>query len=141
MREGRWNGEPVRQHTPQRLRAEGYRCEVRQLDDAAFARALRSRMQDELRGYLSRPTLESLAELAELIEALAGAGHGEEPASLEQTRAQLTAREGDYRARLVLLSCQAPPSGREGLDYDAEDAVVVDEDVEDDLRPQLPPQA
>jgi predicted house-cleaning noncanonical NTP pyrophosphatase (MazG superfamily) len=126
MNETRLSGEPVRHLLPARLEAEGYRTEVRSLDDTGFTRALRSRLQEEIRSYMTRPSLETLAELAELVEALAEVAHSDDERSLLQVRQQLQSRDGSYQLKQVMTLCEIDAAQAPALSYEAEDAVIVD---------------
>lgn len=122
----RLSGEPVRDLVPAQKNQEGIVCQVQVLDETGFARALRSRLPEELRAYINRPTLDGLAEIAELVESLAQVGHGDDGRTLDEARRQLRERSGSYEGRQVMTALPQPPQAP-ALDYEAEEAVVVPE--------------
>ena len=93
----------VRDRIPQIIEAEGYTPNIRILSDDEYSDALRNKLTEEVKEYLSDRNVEELADILEVIYALAWA-HGLLPESLEQIRKTKEEERGGFEKRLWLIS-------------------------------------
>lgn len=93
----------VRDRIPEIIAAEGRRAEVRVLTEAEYLAALKQKLGEELAEYLKDDNLEELADLMEVVYALAVA-KGSSPSELEALRAKKQQERGGFRERLFLIS-------------------------------------
>ncbi|RNB90706.1 phosphoribosyl-ATP pyrophosphohydrolase [Brevibacillus fluminis] len=96
----------VRDRIPQIIEEKGKTCSIKILDDAAYHRELRKKLQEEWQEYLAashdEERLEELADMLEVIYALAnehGASHG----MLEELRHRKAEMNGAFAEKLLLL--------------------------------------
>lgn len=73
----------------------------RKLTATEYAEALRNKLTEEVREYLADRTPEELADVLEVLRALA-ALHGLTPEELEAVRARKAAERGDFAGRIWL---------------------------------------
>lgn len=73
----------------------------RKLTATEYAEALRNKLTEEVREYLAERTPEELADVLEVLHALA-ALHGLTPEKLEQLRAHKAAERGGFAGRIWL---------------------------------------
>lgn len=97
----------VRDLIPEQLVAKGVAARVSRFDDATFLEALRAKLVEEsVEYYAARDDSEAVAELADLMEVVLAlaAVHGADEAALDVARrAKLAARGGFHeRFRLVI---------------------------------------
>jgi len=101
----------VRDRIPDLIAASGRRPEVRVCDDGEYTARLRAKLHEETDEYLGEPDPEELADILEVVHALART-HGLDPAELEKLRAAKAAERGGFDHRLVLV---LPPPGEARL--------------------------
>jgi predicted house-cleaning noncanonical NTP pyrophosphatase (MazG superfamily) len=87
----------VRDRIPELFPAYSYRV----LDEAEYAPALRNKLTEEAQEYLTDRTPEELADVLEVLHALA-ALHGLTPDGLEGLRAHKAAKRGGFAERVWL---------------------------------------
>jgi len=96
----------VRDLIPEQLVAKGVAARVSRYDDAAFLEALRAKLVEEsVEYYAARDDSEAIAELADLMEvilALAGV-HGADEAALNEARQKKLAARGGFHERFRLV--------------------------------------
>lgn len=100
----------VRDRIPEIIRERGAACEFRTLTDAEYREALRVKLSEEVREYLESGELSELADILEVVRALAKlGGHGE--AELEATRTRKERERGAFEERvfLVCVDEEGPP--------------------------------
>jgi predicted house-cleaning noncanonical NTP pyrophosphatase (MazG superfamily) len=99
------NNKLVRDRIPEIIRRDGSVANIRVLDDEAYLQALRTKLQEEVQEYLKDPNLEELADISEILHALA-ATHGHTPEELESLRARKSAERGGFSERIFLESAE-----------------------------------
>ncbi|OKP92836.1 phosphoribosyl-ATP pyrophosphohydrolase [Paenibacillus sp. P3E] len=96
----------VRDGIPELIAAGGHSCITRTLEHEEYIDQLRAKLREEAEEYFrednDRLALEELADLLEVIRALA-ATHGGSPEVLEQIRAEKAERRGGFQERIFLL--------------------------------------
>ena len=91
----------VRDRIPAIIRARGARCETRVLSGAEYGEALRTKLREEVEEYLQSGSLEELADICEVVRALAEfGGHGQ--AEMEAARARKEIERGAFGERIFL---------------------------------------
>jgi len=93
----------IRDRIPEAVVATGKSCEVRVLDEQAFPEALRVKLQEELKEYLESSKVEELADLLEVVYALAQL-EGVSRDGLEAIRMKKADERGGFEKRLFLVS-------------------------------------
>ncbi|GAA1825942.1 hypothetical protein GCM10009735_71450 [Actinomadura chokoriensis] len=91
----------VRDRIPEIIRAAGGRPETRVADPAEHAARLRAKLVEESGEYIASGDPEELADVLEVVHALAAA-HGISPAELDRLRSAKAAERGAFDERLVL---------------------------------------
>lgn len=91
----------VRDRIPQVIRASGQDCTIQVLEEAEYLRQLDAKLEEELGEYLESGSLEELADLLEVLQAVVGA-RGWTWAQLEEARAQKARERGGFAQRLFL---------------------------------------
>jgi len=97
----------VRDRIPEIIRQGGADCEVRTLTDAEYGEALRAKLREEVGEYLQSGSLEELADVMEVVRALARAD-GRSVARLEAARARKKIERGAFEKRVFLVSVSEP---------------------------------
>ena len=97
MREGKL----VRDRIPEIMRDAGGSPRVKELDDAAYHAALRSKLLEETHEFLDSGRSEELADILEVVYALALSEHLT-PAELEAMRQKKRSERGGFDRRLFL---------------------------------------
>jgi predicted house-cleaning noncanonical NTP pyrophosphatase (MazG superfamily) len=96
----------VRNGIPALIAANGQTCTTRIMDHAEYIQELRAKLHEEMAEYLQeengRQALEELADLLEVIRALA-LTHGADTGLLERIRAEKAERRGGFEDRILLL--------------------------------------
>ncbi|MPY65164.1 nucleoside triphosphate pyrophosphohydrolase [Deinococcus sp. SDU3-2] len=100
-------GKLVRDGIPRLFPTSTYRV----LDAAEYGEALRAKLTEEVREYLSDGTMEELADVLEVLHALA-AWHGLTPKELERLRAQQAAERGGFAGCVWLELPGREPNAR-----------------------------
>lgn len=91
----------VRDRIPEIIERDGKKCVTEVLSHAQYIAALDSKLDEELAEYHDEPCVDELADLLEVIYAVAAArGYGVE--KLEQVRAEKAERRGGFEKRLLL---------------------------------------
>jgi predicted house-cleaning noncanonical NTP pyrophosphatase (MazG superfamily) len=101
MEEGMTTGKLVRDGIPEIMRSDGLDPQVEVLGDAAFEKALRAKLLEEANEFLSDGRIEELADLLEVIGALAER-RGASMDELERLRLEKRARRGGFGERFFL---------------------------------------
>ncbi|MEU6038567.1 nucleoside triphosphate pyrophosphohydrolase [Actinomadura sp. NPDC047616] len=91
----------VRDRVPDIIRADGREPDVRVVAEPEYAAMLRAKLYEEAGEYVSSGDAEELADLLEVVHALA-ALHGLDPEELERRRAAKAAERGGFAGRTVL---------------------------------------
>lgn len=97
----------VRDRIPEIIRASGKTCVTRVLDDAAYRAALDNKLTEELNEYQQDKSAEELADLLEVMMAVAearGYGFG----MVEQLRREKAEKRGGFRDRIWLEAVDTP---------------------------------
>jgi predicted house-cleaning noncanonical NTP pyrophosphatase (MazG superfamily) len=93
----------VRDRIPEIIERDGATPVVRPLDDAEFVLALQAKLIEEWGEFLAAPSAEELADVVEVIRALAeGFGYGWD--EVEAARHRKRTARGGFDARLFLES-------------------------------------
>ncbi|AIQ50800.1 nucleoside triphosphate pyrophosphohydrolase [Paenibacillus sp. FSL R7-0331] len=99
----------VRDGIPALIASWGKACSTRAMDSGEYIEALRLKLNEEAEEYLEaeqdKQALEELADLLEVIHALA-AVHGGDSVLLEQIRADKAAQRGGFSNRILLLHAE-----------------------------------
>lgn len=91
----------VRDRIPDIIRACGKSCTCRTLDGAEYLERLEDKLQEELSEYLESKSIEELADLLEVLYAVAAA-RGSSPAEVESLRREKAQARGGFAARVLL---------------------------------------
>lgn len=97
----------VRNRIPELFPDNTYRV----LTGLEYAEALRNKLTEEAQEYLTDRTPEELADVLEVLHALA-ALHGLTPDELEALRARKAAQRGDFAGRVWLETLAGEPNAR-----------------------------
>jgi predicted house-cleaning noncanonical NTP pyrophosphatase (MazG superfamily) len=92
----------IRDRVPEIMDAQGKRFEVRTLDTAEYLESLRTKLGEELQEFLADGSLEELADLLEVVYAVAKA-QGASVEQLESVRAEKARQRGGFDKRLYLI--------------------------------------
>lgn len=95
----------IRDRIPEIIASTGGRCRVETLSEEAYIAKLEEKLSEELGEYLQSRELEELADLQEVIYALAAA-RGSSVEALEQLRSQKHSKRGGFEKRLLLLEVE-----------------------------------
>jgi predicted house-cleaning noncanonical NTP pyrophosphatase (MazG superfamily) len=90
----------VRDKIPDIIRAEGLDPIIHVADDQEYAAGLRAKLTEEVGEFLASDDLEELADILEVLHALAE-NIGSSPAELEEKRAAKAAQRGGFAKRIV----------------------------------------
>ncbi len=93
----------VRDRIPEIIKARGANCETRTLTQAEYKAALRVKLSEEVSEYLESGALSELADIYEVIRALA-AFDGHDDGALETARAEKERTRGAFEQRRSLIS-------------------------------------
>ena len=96
----------VRDHIPAICEKAGKATETRILDGEAYTTALKEKLQEEVREYLADNSLEELADIMEVVEALAES-QGASLREVTEIKQQKQAKNGAFRKRIYLVSVEA----------------------------------
>lgn len=91
----------VRDRIPEIIEADGKTCVCRTLDDAAYLEKLDEKLREELHEYLESKAPEELADLLEVLRAVAVARCGSFEA-LEAVREEKAQARGGFDRRILL---------------------------------------
>ncbi|AIQ45179.1 phosphoribosyl-ATP pyrophosphohydrolase [Paenibacillus sp. FSL R7-0273] len=99
----------VRDGIPALIASQGKACTTRVMDNGEYIEALRAKLREEAEEYFKteqdKQSLEELADLLEVIHALA-AVHGGDREQLEQIRTEKAERRGAFTERIFLLQAE-----------------------------------
>lgn len=90
----------VRDKIPEIIRADGLEPSMRILDDDEYLAELVKKLREELAEFESDQSLEELADIAEVVLALADVLGGR--AELEKTRKEKSAKRGGFKKKIYL---------------------------------------
>lgn len=93
----------VRDRIPEIIRENGGEPVTRTLDESEYRNALRTKLQEEVKEYLESPSVEELADIAEILRALASL-NGSSWDEVERFRAQKEHERGAFMRRVYLAS-------------------------------------
>lgn len=93
-------GKLVRDNIPEIVRAQGRQATTQTLDDAAYLQALITKLAEECAEFTAEPCLEELADIQEVVNALAGQIGG--ISALEKVRAAKAAERGAFKNRIFM---------------------------------------
>lgn len=91
----------VRDKIPEIIRANGEEPVTRILTDDEYLPALISKLKEETAEFEADHSVEELADIAEVLEALATA-IGQSPVAVEQARQEKAAKRGGFEQRIFL---------------------------------------
>lgn len=91
----------VRDRIPEIIEADGKRCSVETLSDEEYLLLLERKLDEELAEYQDSKSLEELADLLEVIQAVVKA-RGWTMAELERVRAEKAAERGGFDEKILL---------------------------------------
>ena len=91
----------VRDRIPEIIKAQGKICLCETLDDEEYLRMLDEKLNEELAEYQADKSLEELADLLEVIRAVAAA-RGSSIEAVEDIRRQKAAKRGAFEKKLLL---------------------------------------
>lgn len=92
----------VRDKIPQIIREQGKTCTIRVLDEMEYICLLEKKLQEELDEYLESRSTEELADLLEVMMAVAKVS-GNDWEVIEQLRVQKRQARGGFDDRIALL--------------------------------------
>ena len=92
----------VRDRIPEIIEADGKTCVTEILSEEDYLRMLDEKLDEELAEYQESKSLEELADLLEVMQAVVKA-RGWTPEQLEQVRAEKAAKRGGFEKKLLLL--------------------------------------
>ncbi|MBE6658610.1 MAG: phosphoribosyl-ATP pyrophosphohydrolase [Ruminococcaceae bacterium] len=92
----------VRDRIPEIIEAAGGHCRTRVLSDAAYLAMLDAKLDEELAEFRRDQNIEELADLLEVIRAVAVA-HGCTPDQLEAVRAEKAEKRGGFEKKIFLI--------------------------------------
>ena len=91
----------VRDRIPDIIEKDGKQCDIRILDRAEYLQMLDSKLDEEVKEYHEDQNLEELADVLEVLYALAKAkGYSKE--ELEALRAEKSEKRGGFEKRIFL---------------------------------------
>lgn len=94
-------GKLVRDNIPEIIAAQGRTAVVRVLSDAEYLSCLNAKLLEEVNEYLQDNCLEELADILEVIYALAWA-HGYQSADVQAVKTAKADKNGRFEKRLYL---------------------------------------
>lgn len=91
----------IRDKIPEIIESSGRTPVIRTLDDTEYLTELDRKLNEECAEYQADKSLEELADMLEVIYAIAEA-RGHSPEELEQVRAEKAAKRGGFKKRIYL---------------------------------------
>ena len=101
------HGKLVRDRIPEIISADGKTCVTRTLTDAEYIAALDAKLTEELTEYHADGSMEELADLLEVMMAVAAA-RGHDFGEVEAIRQRKAAQRGGFTQRIWLESVSTP---------------------------------
>ena len=95
----------VRDNIPDIISSQGKACNFRMLTDAECLDALNTKLDEELAEYHESGSVEELADLLEVIYAIADAD-GYSPSKLNKIRQDKASERGRFNKKIMLLSVE-----------------------------------
>ena len=92
----------VRDRIPQIIRDGGRDCRTRTLSQEEYVARLHDKLREELDEYLASGEMEELADLCEVIRAVAAA-RGSSMEEIEALRARKAQQRGGFGGRILLI--------------------------------------
>lgn len=102
----------VRDHIPEIIEADGKICVYETLSDKNYIYLLEQKMNEELAEYQESKSLEELADLLEVMQAVVKA-RGWTLEELEQVRADKASKRGRFEKKILLKEVQERESSNE----------------------------
>ena len=97
----------IRNRIPEIIAANGKTCRTRQADGAEYRGLLEKKCMEEWQEYLESGSLEEMADLMEVIEAICKA-RGFDPAALQAVKQEKAAKRGAFEKRIFLHAVAEP---------------------------------
>ena len=91
----------VRDHIPEIIEADGKKCICSSLSDDAYLAMLDEKLNEELAEYQESKSMEELADLLEVIRAVAAA-RGSSIEEVEAIRREKAAKRGGFEKKILL---------------------------------------
>lgn len=95
----------VRDNIPKIIKSEGFEVNYKILDEKAYKEALIKKLDEELTEYHKDRTLEELADILEVINALTKT-HNSSPEELEKIRKAKAKKKGGFSKRIFLIDSE-----------------------------------
>lgn len=95
----------VRDRIPEIIAAQGQTCSTRTLTDEEYLEALSRKLDEELAEYHASGDLEELADLLEVIHAIAAA-KGQDVRRLHEIMEKKAAERGRFEDKIMLISVE-----------------------------------
>lgn len=99
----------VRDRIPEIISNSGKQCVCRPLSDDEYLTMLDEKLHEELAEYQESKSMEELADLLEVIRAVARA-RGSSIDEVEAIRREKAARRGGFEQRILLVEVRSDPS-------------------------------
>lgn len=100
----------VRDRIPEIIKSDGKICDWETLSDADYLHLLEEKLNEELGEYQQSKSIEELADLLEVMQAVLKA-RGWTWEELEQVRAEKAAKRGGFEKKILLKEVQETESG------------------------------
>lgn len=100
----------VRDRIPEIIKSDGKICDWETLSDADYLHLLEEKLNEELAEYQQSKSLEELADLLEVMQAVLKA-RGWTWEELEQVRAEKAAKRGGFEKKILLKAVRETESG------------------------------
>ena len=100
----------VRDRIPEIIESDGKTCTWETLSDADYLSLLEEKLNEELAEYQQSKSLEELADLLEVMQAVLKA-RGWTWEELEQVRAEKAAKRGGFEKKILLKAVRETESG------------------------------
>lgn len=100
----------VRDRIPEIIESDGKICDWETLSDADYLSLLEEKLNEELAEYQQSKSLEELADLLEVMQAVLKA-RGWTWDELEQVRAEKAAKRGGFEKKILLKAVRETESG------------------------------
>lgn len=91
----------IRDKIPEKIKANGESCTTHTANDNEYKEKLREKINEEVNEFLNNPSIEELADIAEVIYTIADFEFGGKD-KLEQTRIEKFKKRGGFEKRLIL---------------------------------------